>query len=224
MLNSISLDYITLVVSALLLLFALTTPWLNGFFHKPEIPEDSEDTSSPEDAERTGPLGNSNHSGVPLSIILTPYKNAYELEHNLPLLLQQDYPAGYEVIVVVWKGDSETEDVLKRFADDPHLYTTYVPDSSRYMSRKKLGITLGVKAAKNDWFVLTDIVCQPASTQWLSRMAQHCDDKHDIVIGYTAYDDATSAVRGAIVHATTSTSGHCISTISSSWQLSPSPS
>ena len=36
------------------------------------------------------------------------------------------------------KGDSEIEDVIKRYSDNPNLYSTYIPNSSRYVSRKKL--------------------------------------------------------------------------------------
>ena len=59
----------------------------------------------------------------------------------------------YEVVVVAVKGDSATEDVLKRYASNPHLYTTFVPGRSLFMSRAKLAFTIGVKAAHNEWIV-----------------------------------------------------------------------
>lgn len=85
----------------------------------------------------------------------------------LPAFLSQDYPGNFKVIVVAWKSDSDDEDVLKRYSSDPHLYTTYIPDSSRYMSRKKLAITIGVKAAQTEWVIMTDITSRPDSGQWL---------------------------------------------------------
>ena len=175
----IVINEITVIVSVLLLLSALITPMLNGFFRKTEVQEG-------QGGQEVAP---------PVSIILTPHENPQELERNLPLIINQNYAPGFEVIVVIWKGDHETEDVLKRFVDDPHLYTTYVPDSARYMSKKKLAITLGVKAAKNEWLVFTDIESQPASDQWLSLMAQHCDESKDIVLGYTDYEEGTSDYR-----------------------------
>lgn len=182
----IVIDDITIILGAVVLLLAIATPFINSFFRSRHILSRTEEATV--ETETTHPL-------PPVSIILTPCENARELERNLPLLLQQDYPADYEVIVVAWKGDSETEDVLKRFADAPRLYTTYIPSSSRYMSRKKLAITLGMKAAKHEWVVLTDIECQPASNRWLALMAQHCTDNRDLVLGYTAYDDATAPYR-----------------------------
>ena len=209
----IEIDNITIIISGILIVLSATTPFMNAFFRRPKALSISEETSSPTDnivvnnfevldnTDEMSKIGEdetnepSTFSFPKLSIILTPHENALELEQNVSLFLDQDYPDGFEVIVVVWKGDSETEDVLKRFASNKHLYTTYIPESSRYMSRKKLAITLGVKAARNEWIVLTDIECQPASNQWLKLMARNCKDDKELVIGYTAYDNNTSDYR-----------------------------
>lgn len=81
-----------------------------------------------------------------------PHDKAYELDQHLPLLLDQDYPAPFRIIVVFWRGESDTDDVLKKYAANPHLYATYIPDSSRYMSRKKLAITVGEKRRRQNGF------------------------------------------------------------------------
>lgn len=131
----------------------------------------------------------------PVSIIITPHENAYELEQNLPLLLEQDYPAPFKVIVVFWRGESETDDVLKKFAANPHLYSTYIPESSRYMSRKKLAITVGEKASETEWLLLTDITCRPQSKYWLRAMARHATSANNLVMGHTRYDEDTTPFR-----------------------------
>lgn len=180
------IDTITIGIGAIILLLALTTPFLNGLLRKPKgIVVGSSD----ETAEEFQTISS---KAPPVSIILTPYENAHELEHYLPLILEQDYP-DFEVIVVICKGDSDTEDAMKRLADNPHLYCTYVPDSSRYMSRKKLAVTLGVKAAKNEWILLTDAQCYPTSTHWLAAMASNCRKGINLVYGYTRYDVDTPA-------------------------------
>ena len=181
------IDTITIIIGAVVLVLALTTPFLNGLLRRPKRIVTAATDASGEDGAKTT---NENVSAPPVSIVITPHKNAYELERYLPLVLEQDYP-DFEVVVVIWKGDSETEDVLKRFADNPHLYYTYIPDSSRYMSRKKLAVTLGVKAAKNEWVLLTDAQCYPTSTHWLSTMAGNCRDGVNLVYGYTRYDANT---------------------------------
>lgn len=128
-----------------------------------------------------------------ISIVMAAHDHARELEQHLPVMMEQDYPAGYEVIVVVSKGDDGTDDLLESMVRKyPNLYTTFVPSSSRYMSRKKLAVTLGVKAAKNDWILLTEPECVPASSDWLKLMASHCDEGVDMVVGYSNYSDEAS--------------------------------
>lgn len=173
------MDTITITGIAILLVLALATPWLNGWVRKPK-------------ALVSPPPSDSQPARPSVSIVITPHENARELSRYLPLLLQQEYEGDFEVIVVIWKGDSESEDVLKQLAADPHLYWTYIPDSSRYMSRKKLAVTIGIKAAKKDWVLLTDAQCYPTSNKWLATMASNCGEGTNLVYGYTRYDDATA--------------------------------
>lgn len=132
----------------------------------------------------------------PVSILITAHDNLAELERNLPMFLRQQYAADYQVIVVCQSTDGETQDFLKRTAaENPHLYYTYIPESSRYMSRKKLQITLGVKAAKNEWIILTEPNCRPSNDKWLQTMVRQCQDPNHLVLGYVALDEETKSVR-----------------------------
>ncbi len=132
----------------------------------------------------------------PVSILITAHDNLAELERNLPMFLRQQYAADYQVIVVCQSTDGETQDFLKRTAaENPHLYYTYIPESSRYMSRKKLQITLGVKAAKHEWIILTESNCRPSNDKWLQTMARQCQDPNHLVLGYVALDEETKSVR-----------------------------
>lgn len=132
----------------------------------------------------------------PVSILITAHDNLAELERNLPMFLRQQYAADYQVIVVCQSTDGETQDFLKRTAaENPHLYFTYIPESSRYMSRKKLQITLGVKAAKHEWIILTEPNCRPSNDKWLQTMVRQCQDPNHLVLGYVALDEETKSVR-----------------------------
>lgn len=132
----------------------------------------------------------------PVSILITAHDNLAELERNLPMFLCQQYTADYQVIVVCQSTDGETQDFLKRTAaENPHLYYTYIPESSRYMSRKKLQITLGVKAAKHEWIILTEPNCRPSNDKWLQTMVRQCQDPNHLVLGYVALDEETKSVR-----------------------------
>lgn len=166
-------DTVTIVICAVLVVLALLSSFLDTFFRKVRAGGD-------------GPSGPTTPCR-PVSVIVVADNNAEDLRANLDPLLSQDYEPGYEVIVVVDKDEDGTGDFLKAYGKRPNLYTTFVPDSSRYMSRRKLAITLGVKAAKNELILLTDATCRPVSDKWISVMASRLDEGTDIVMGYSNY-------------------------------------
>ena len=204
-------DYTTIIISVVLLLIALLTSLINPFFRKVRIAEYGVPTSATESEETIDEEEPAEEEVVaiaesivsdeqqpnlpPITIILTPHDNAQELAKNLPLYLNQDYPTDFQVIVVAPQNDHETGDVLKRFAANPHLYSTFIPESSRYMSKKKLAITLGVKAAKYDWVIMADINCYPTNDNWLQAIARNCKEDKELVVGYTRYEEETPAYR-----------------------------
>ena len=124
----------------------------------------------------------------PLSVILCARNEADNLRKILPSILEQDYPQ-FEVIVINDASTDETEDVLGFMEEKyPHLYHSFTPDSARYISHKKLALTLGIKASKHDWLVFTETNCMPASRQWLKLMARNFTSQTQIVLGYSGYD------------------------------------
>ena len=123
-----------------------------------------------------------------MSVIITTSDQEEMLAKNLPRILEQDYP-DFEVIVVDDNSKDDTKELLERLAEKyPNLYMTHTSDSIRYISHKKLSLTLGIKAAKKEWMVFTEPNCYPTSRQWLSRLARHCTDSKDVVLGYSNYE------------------------------------
>lgn len=169
---SISIDTLTLIVSGILLLMALVTPLLSPHFRRlrHDAPQSTIDLPR-------------------VTVLLVSNGDHVALDEHLPIYLTQDYAPGYDVVVVSEKADAETDNVLKRYANNERLYSTFVPESSRYMSKNKLAITLGVKAAKNDWIVLTDPRCKPMGSDWLSSLSQSLADHDSIVLGYVNYSE-----------------------------------
>ncbi len=174
--TGISIDLLTLVLSGALLLSALLTPMMSPFFRRLKKSEGQGAISPPS-----------------VTILLISSGDHQALDEHLPLYLTQDYPPGYEVVVVAEKADLDTENVLKRYDSSPLLYHTFVPETSRYMSKNKLAITLGVKAAKNDWVILTDPRCKPADSHWLSSLAGHFTNSCHMVLGYSNYTTEAKA-------------------------------
>lgn len=124
----------------------------------------------------------------PLSVIIVAKDAANELKENLPFILEQDYPE-FEVIVIYDSAADDCDDVLKLLEDKyPNLYHTFIPDSARYISHKKLGITMGIKASRHDWLVFTESNCRPQSKRWLRQMARNFTPSAEIVLGYSNYE------------------------------------
>ncbi len=78
----------------------------------------------------------------PVSVIICAHDEAENLRNNLISVLEQDYPL-YEVIVTNDGNTDESKDYLTLLEEKyPHLYHSFIPESSRYISRKKLAATL----------------------------------------------------------------------------------
>lgn len=123
----------------------------------------------------------------PVSVIIYAKNNSEELKINLPFVLEQDYP-DYEVIVINDGSTDETEEVLKLFeAKYKHLYHTYIPEGAKYLSRRKLALTVGIKAAKHDILLFTGATSYPLHDTWVKTMASNFKEGTDFVLGYCTY-------------------------------------
>ena len=176
----------TMVLGGVAILLALLSPIVNALILKLKVGKSDIDGSSL-------PVNDVSLPGI--SVVMTVDDEGEDLKKNLPQWLDQSYGGRYQVIVVVSGNDPQVESILKRYSGSPSLYTTFIPSSSRYMSRKKLAVTIGVKAARYDWVLLTDVDCYPEKATFLdsiSRMSISGDCQ--MVLGYSNFGcDAPSA-------------------------------
>ena len=154
--------------------------------------------------ERKGKI-NYEESYPPLSIVISADDVTEKLEQQLPLLLKQDYP-NYEVIVINDSTRAEekeaTNDLLERLATQhTNLHYSFTPESARYISRKKLSLTLGIKASKYDWIVFTEPGFCPTSNQWLKKMARNFTPETSIVFGYAGYNEVKGWKNRKLIYA-----------------------
>lgn len=123
----------------------------------------------------------------PLSVVICARDEQENLENFLPLILAQDYP-DFEVVVVndCSSDDSEVtlDKMLKKY---PKLRVTTIKEDEKFSHNKKLALTVGIKAAKNEWLVLTDADCRPDSNKWLTSMASNFSDETEVVLGYGGF-------------------------------------
>jgi cellulose synthase/poly-beta-1,6-N-acetylglucosamine synthase-like glycosyltransferase len=123
----------------------------------------------------------------PVSVIICA-KNEYQnLLHNLPLVLEQDYPE-YEVIVVNDASDDDSIELLNSFSRKyKHLRIFDLERNLNFFSGKKFPLSLGIKSAQHEIILLTDADCQPSSPQWIRKMQANYNDRTEVVLGYGAY-------------------------------------
>lgn len=123
-----------------------------------------------------------------VSVIIASENAADELAENLPVILTQDYP-DFEVIVVNNGSTDESETLLQSLQlKHPHLYITYLPYSNDItFGRRKLALTIGIKAAKGEALLFTEPYSKPVSDQWISSMMEELPDGKDVVLGYSFY-------------------------------------
>lgn len=119
----------------------------------------------------------------PISVIIASKNESENLSKNLPSILEQDYP-NFEVIIVNMGSTDETDVVLKALNQKySNLYHTYVPAEAEELNEKKLALTIGIKATKNDFLLFTEAHCKPVSNKWLSEFAKEFLKGNDIVLG-----------------------------------------
>lgn len=147
-----------------------------------------------------------------ISIIICAHNEVKNLVDNLPKILEQCYTftdgtKAFEVIVVNDASTDETADVLSAFARQyRHLKTvTISKDAVRTHKGKKFALVTGIQHAANNWLLLTDADCQPASSNWAQHMINPLAHGKEIVAGYGAYYEDTGMLniftRWETVHA-----------------------
>ncbi len=109
----------------------------------------------------------------PASVIIYSQGDPDNLLELLRSILHQDFPAPYEVVVVNEGENAEIRDTVGMLrAGNPNLYLTFTPEGVVNLSRKKLALTLGIKAARYGIVVLTTTAARVESDQWLRRMVR----------------------------------------------------
>jgi len=125
-----------------------------------------------------------NNQKPPVSVIICAKNEAENLRDFLPAILEQNYPK-YEVIVVNDGSTDESNEVLEKYREKyPNLYHTFIPMDAKYISHKKICLTVGIKAAKYENLLLIDADCEPAGKEWISSMVRNFVGKSEIILGY----------------------------------------
>lgn len=138
-------------------------------------------------ARKSPELNRRKRKYVPVSVVICAKNEAENLKMNLLSVLEQDYP-DFEVVVVDDCSEDETPDILRAFAKKyPRLKISTIKKDPVFTHGKKLALTIGIKAARNEYLLLTDADCRPAGNEWIRYMARHFEDGKEIVAGVGLY-------------------------------------
>lgn len=123
-----------------------------------------------------------------VSVVIAARNESDNLHQFLPLILNQNYP-DFEVVVVNHQSIDESYNVLNalKMLYPEKLKVVEVERSRHLGTGKKFPLSLGIKAAKHEYFVLTDADCAPTSDNWLRLMVSKFSDNKELVLGYAPY-------------------------------------
>ena len=127
------------------------------------------------------------HAEFPVSVIICSKNEAENLKNHIPLWLEQKY-SNFELILINDASIDETLDVIEAFAEtDNRIKIVDVKNNEAFWANKKYALTLGIKKAKNNYFIFSDADCKPLSNLWIQEMANHFSSEKQLVLGYGAY-------------------------------------
>lgn len=125
---------------------------------------------------------------VPISVIVCAKNEEENVTNFVPLLAEQNYP-DYEIVLIDDASSDETLEVFEAFEKQySNVKLVKVENNEAFWGNKKFALTLGIKAAKNEYLLFTDADCYPKTTEWIKEMSAQFTKEKTIVLGYGAYE------------------------------------
>ncbi|GAC1594602.1 MAG: glycosyltransferase [Hymenobacter sp.] len=151
----------------------------------------------------------------PVSIVVCARNELDNLRRLLPLLLQQDYPAAFEIVLIDDRSDDDTYLYAQQLAQ---YYPTTVRlvsirSTPRGFAPKKYALTLGIKATRYARLLFTDADCIPATNQWLRLLQRGFTQGAgaELVVGFSAYTEAPGFLNKLVRYETLLTAAQYLS-------------
>jgi len=154
----------------------------------------------------------------PVSVVVCARDELDNLRRLLPLLLRQDYPAPFEVVLI----DDRSRDGTQEYAQQLSQYhagrfrLVAVKSTPDGFAPKKHALTLGINAARYERLLFTDADCVPATNQWLRLMQRGFGTggprpAADLVLGFSGYAAAPGLLNRLIRYETLLTAAQYLS-------------
>lgn len=136
---------------------------------------------------------------LPISIIVCAKNEEENIKKYFPTLTTQNYP-DYEIVLIDDASSDETlelfESYEKQFAN---VKLVKVQNNEAFWGNKKYALTLGIKAAKNEFLVFTNADCYPASKDWLLAISGQFTKDKSIILGYGGYEKVKNSLLNKII-------------------------
>ncbi|MBK8954424.1 MAG: glycosyltransferase [Saprospiraceae bacterium] len=135
----------------------------------------------------------------PVSILICSHNEFPQLRQNIPLFLEQDYPA-FELILIDDGSDDETEIFFsKTYTGNPKFIFKRIEKKKQ---GKKPALLTAVSLAQHPWLALTDADCTPKGKYWLKSMMQSAHHDSDLILGYAPYKKRSGILNAFIRYET----------------------
>ncbi len=123
-----------------------------------------------------------------VSVVISAKNEVENLKKLIPLLLKQQFYS-YEIILIDDKSSDDTYDfAIDLDQKEANFKLVRIDSTPDHINNKKYALTIGIRAAKYDYIILTDADCFPESESWLNEMSLgFTSDKKKYVIGYSQY-------------------------------------
>ncbi len=136
---------------------------------------------------------------VPISIIVCAKNEAENVTKFIPLLIEQNYP-DFEIVIIDDASSDETLDLFEAFEKQhSNIKLVKVENIEAFWGNKKFALTLGIKAAKNEYLLFSDADCYPTSKDWITQMSSQFTQQKTIVLGYGAYEKIKGSFLNKII-------------------------
>ena len=136
---------------------------------------------------------------IPVSVIVCAKNEAENAVKFFPLLVEQDYP-DFEIVLIDDASSDHTLDLFEAYEKQyANVKLVKVENNEAFWGNKKFALTLGIKAAKNEYLLFTDADCYPTSNQWIKEMTSQFTMQKTIVLGYGAYEKIAGSFLNKII-------------------------
>ncbi len=136
---------------------------------------------------------------IPISVIVCAKNEEDNVKNFIPLLLEQNY-YDFEIVLI---DDASSDDTLEVFEayekQHSNVKLVKVENNEAFWGNKKYALTLGIKAAKNEYLLFTDADCYPSSKDWILNMSSQFTMHNTIILGYGAYEKIAGSFINKII-------------------------